>query len=170
MTQLSEIYAKALMEQNINIDDVKECKNILINNNMLFECLCNPAISKHDKHSVTDRIFNDKMKSFIDVVCDNGKADILFDIFNSFDDLYFEKQGMGKATLYYSTMPDNEQIEAIKNMLCNLENKKDFKIELKEDKTLLGGIMVQCKDKQYDRSVKNSLEMLRKRLIQGVKR
>ena len=44
-----------------------------------------------------------------------------------------------------------------------------MRLELREDPSLIGGIVIQCGNRRYDRSVKNSIAMLRERLIQGVR-
>ena len=50
-----------------------------------------PVVSKQDKHKLIDRIFPESMKNFLKVVCDYGEADLLEEIFATYDVVAAEK-------------------------------------------------------------------------------
>lgn len=169
MTQIAEVYAKALLESNVPQQAVIDGCQILEENLLLWEILCNPSITKKEKQRVIQKLFSQEMANFLYVLCEHGKISILFEIETVYCQLLRQKEGIGTATVYYTILPDATQRQAIADMLCKVEHKKEFILNWKKDETLLGGICIQCGHKQYDRSVKNSLNLLRKKLLQGVK-
>ncbi len=169
MTQIAEVYAKALLESNVSQTDMTDGCQILEENPLLWEILCNPSVTKKEKQRVIQKLFSKNMANFLCVLCEHGKMALLFEIKAIYCDLLRQKEGIGTATVYYTILPDITQKQAIAEMLCKVEHKKEFLLDWKEDETLLGGICIQCGHKQYDRSVKNSLNLLRKKLLQGVK-
>ncbi len=168
MTEISDVYAKALYEENISGDEIEKCRDILLNNKVLFECLCSPAVTKNEKHRLIKNFFGGSLESFLNVVCNNERMEMIFEIFNSYKKLSLDKMGIGTAQLYYVSKPDDGQISAIKKTLCLIEGKKDFNIELKKDLSLIGGIVVKSGGKTYNRSVKNSLNALKAKLTREV--
>lgn len=169
MMYIVDIYAKALMESGISAKALADCCTVLQTCPVLWETLCNPTVTKKEKQNVIKRIFTGEIISFLEVLCDNGKMALLFAIQKAYHDLLQQKEGIGTATVYYTMLPEQSQKDAIAQMLCKLEHKKEFVLHWQEDKTLLGGICIQCGNKQYDRSIRNSLNLLRKNLVQGVK-
>lgn len=169
MTNVVDIYAKALLESEISYQSIENACQMLEENEILWEALCNPSITKKEKQSVIQRLFTQEMANVLEVLCEHGKIALLFEIKEAYCDLLRQREGIGTATVYYTILPDASQKEAIAQMLCKVERKKEFILDWKEDQTLLGGICIQCGHKQYDRSVKNSLNLLRKNLLQGVK-
>ncbi len=169
MMQIVDVYAKALLESGISDKALTDACTVLEACPMLWEMLCNPTVAKKEKQNVIKRIFGEEITSFLQVLCDNGKMQLLFAIQKAYHDLLRQKQNIGTATVYCTIIPEQSQKDAIAQMLCKLEHKKEFILHWQEDKTLLGGICIQCGNKQYDRSVRNSLNLLRKNLVQGVK-
>lgn len=169
MMQTVDAYAKALMESGISDKALTDACLLLEACPVLWEMLCNPTVTKKEKQNVIKRIFTDEIIAFLQVLCDNGKMQLLFAIQKVYNDLLQQKQNIGTATVYCTIIPEQSQKDAIAQMLCKLENKKEFILHWQEDKTLLGGICIQSGNKQYDRSVRNSLKLLRKNLVQEVK-
>jgi F-type H+-transporting ATPase subunit delta len=86
-------------------------------------------------------------------------------IFDAYRD-YSDKQSQTlRAELRYVSLPDEKQLEGIKAFLCKKHNARDVKIEMTEDKTLIGGFVIAAEGKEYDRSVKGRLEALHRQLI-----
>ena len=169
-TQTAEIYAKALLkQQHISLEEAQQCQALLREHTVLFDSLCSPAISKREKHKLIFRVFDGTIAHFLDVLSKRDRMPEVFAILEAFETLYWEKEGVGSAVLYYVQMPEEAQLDAIRNMLCKKEGKRQMRLELREDPSLIGGIVIQCGNRRYDRSVKNSIAMLRERLIQGVR-
>ena len=164
MTEISDVYAKALYKEGMSGDEIEKCRDTLLNNKKLFECLCSPGVTKSEKHRLTKGFFSGSLERFLNVVCDNERMEMIFEIFDSYKKISLDKMGIGTAQLYYVSKPSDEQINAVKKALCLIEGKKDFNIELKKDLSLIGGIVVKSGGKTYNRSVKNSLDALKAKL------
>ena len=74
-------YAHVLSELGISGAAVEETEEILEQTKELKEILEHPVITKENKHDIIDRIFPEEMKNFLKVVVDNGKVDIVMEIF-----------------------------------------------------------------------------------------
>lgn len=80
-------YAHVLSELGISGAAVEETEEILEQTKELKEILEHPVITKENKHDIIDRIFPEEMKNFLKVVVDNGKVDIVMEIFGAYEEL-----------------------------------------------------------------------------------
>jgi F-type H+-transporting ATPase subunit delta len=86
-------------------------------------------------------------------------------IFDMYEDVVLESKNIVKAKLTYVTKPDDDQINKIKEFVCNKYNKAGVLLELKEDASLIGGIVLSVGDVEYDKSIKGTLSSLHKTLV-----
>jgi F-type H+-transporting ATPase subunit delta len=162
---IASSYAKALYELQIPETDIYEAKRIFDENPTLGEVLANPVIGREDKERVIDKIFPESVRSFVKVACSHQSIAYMGQIFDAYRD-YSDKQSQTlRAELRYVSLPDEKQLEGIKAFLCKKHNARDVKIEMTEDKTLIGGFVIAAEGKEYDRSVKGRLEALHRQLI-----
>lgn len=165
MTQGAINYAKALFDLGIQEDCVKSTEDIILQNNELSEALSNPAVKKKEKHAVIDAVFDEKIRSFMKVLCDNEAMGMANEIFDAYDDIALKSKNMIKATITYMSRPDDDQLEGIKKMVCRKFNKSGVLLEMKEDSSLLGGFILTVGDTEYDKSIRGTLEGLGKTLV-----
>lgn len=165
MIQLDANYGKVLFNLALPDEVISRAKNILLNSTELLAALDNPSIKAKEKHAVIDKLFDDEMRAFLKVVCDNGYISHIAEIFIAYDDLVLESKNMIRATLSFVTKLNEAQIIGIKNMICKKYRKEDVLLELKEDPTLIGGFILNIGDMEYDRSVKGKLLDMQKRLL-----
>ena len=169
MTYLSDVYGKVLADMDIPSEIIKESRNFLVEHKNVLECLCSPAISLEEKRNIIKDFFEKNIGAFFNVVCENERMENIFDIFDSYDKLILERNNIGKAVIYYAQPITDKQLEDIKIMLCRVENKKDFKISLIQDSSLIGGISIKSGNTVYERSIRKGLEKLKNKILQEVR-
>lgn len=162
MKQYIKNYAQVLFELNIDYEIVQDTKKICLESAELLNALSNPSIQKKEKHAVINVIFNEKIKSFLKVLCDNDNIESIIQIIEMYEEILLQSKKMVKATLTYVTRPDEEQISQIKKFVMDKYNKADVLLELKEDSSLLGGFILSVGNVEYDKSIAGTLSSLRK--------
>lgn len=165
MTQCAINYAKVLFELGISEDVVSNTKSILLENNNLLEALDNPSIQKREKEKVIDDIFQKEIRGFLKVICQNNRVIMLKDIFDAYETIVLDSKNIIKATFSYVSKPEDEEIDKIKQMVCNKYKKAGVNLELKEEPSLIGGFVLTVGDTEYDKSIKGTLEELQKALV-----
>lgn len=80
--------------------------------------------------------------------------------------LWDERHGRVPASVRSAAPLDEGQIEELKKRLAAMTGATPV-LEISTDPSLIGGLVVQIGDQVYDASVKNRLEQVRKRLIEG---
>lgn len=167
MNELMDNYAKVLFDLSIPEEYINEAKRLCRECPELVDALASPVVSRKEKHAVIDNVIPDPVKSFFKVVADNGKADSIFDIFESYDELVLTKKEVVTAVFTYVTEPKNEKLQGIKDMICQKYNKTGVNLRLKQDPSLIGGFVLTVGDDVYDRSVKASIAKLQNSLVRG---
>ncbi|MBQ9887455.1 MAG: F0F1 ATP synthase subunit alpha [Lachnospiraceae bacterium] len=72
-----------------------------------------------------------------------------------------------KAVISCITAPSSKQLDRIKSFLAKKYNADEISIEIKEDKSLIGGFIIRVGNDEYDWSMRNRLEQIGKQLSQG---
>lgn len=160
MTQTARNYAKALYELNVDAESIKTTEDILEEVKELRESLANPIVSFRVKEKIIDRVFPKGTANFLKVVCRNQKADILLDIFVAYHDAKRKARGVLRANLIYVTAPTKEQEEKIKAFLCKTYHVKSAELSMKEDKSLIGGFILQAENREFDWSLRGRFQSL----------
>ena len=131
--------------------------------------LSSPAISKAEKRGVAERISarlgaSKIVQNFLYVVIDHRRSHQLPEIFQAFQDVVRQRQGIADAEVF-SPMPLNDAQKA--QMTRALEKLTGKKVEAKFslDSALLGGAVVRVGDTIYDGSLRNRVNDLRERLV-----
>lgn len=160
----SHQYAQALFS-SLNEDEVLDIKSKLIQSQQTKKILTNPQISASDKIGFLKELkFGDKLINFLFILDKNKDLNQLEKIYQKFNQLYLDQNGLLEVEITSFDNLDDEQIKNIKN---NLEKKFGKKILISNsiDKNLLGGLVITAKDYVIDLSLKNKLEQLKTELI-----
>ena len=86
MTGVADNYAKVLMDMNIAPEKVDDMR-ALLTNEMVYEALANPFVSRPNKHSVIEKLFPEAVWNFVKVMSDNGDIVLAEDMFQTYDQL-----------------------------------------------------------------------------------
>jgi F-type H+-transporting ATPase subunit delta len=130
--------------------------------------LASPAVSKVEKRGVAEKISSRLgaskiVRNFLFVVIDHQRTQLLPEIFESFEDVVRERQGIAEAEIFSPAALNDAQKKEMTQALERLTGKKvEAKFSL--DTNLLGGALVRVGDTIYDGSLRNRLNALRERL------
>ena len=105
------------------------------------------------------------MKNFLKVVVDNGKVDIVMEIFGAYEELEKKKAKIATAKLRYVTLPSEEQKKKMEVFICKTFAADGVSWEMKEDPELLGGFVLLVDGKEYDYSMAGRLNRLEQTLM-----
>ena len=165
MTQTSINYARVLYELSVTPESIKDAKRVLEETPQLLQILESPVVPLLQKEKAVGRIFEKKLADFICVLCKYRHAELLFEIFQAYLEYYNEQIHILKAVLYYVTPPAKELLEEIKKFLEQKYGAEDTALELKEDKSLVGGFILRVEDQEFDYSLKGRINALQQKLI-----
>ena len=134
----------------------------------LRNILASPAVSKAEKRGVAERISarlgaGKIVRNFLFVVIDHQRTQSLPEIFESFQNVLRERQGVAEAEIFSPTALSEAQKREMTQVLERLTGKRvEAKFSL--DARLLGGAMVRVGDTIYDGSLRKRLNVLREQL------
>ena len=144
MTATAVNYAKTLYELSVSTEAVQTTKEIFREVPGLAESLENPLVPFEAKSRVIDRVIPDEMKNFIKVAC--------------------RHRNILHAVMRYVTPPKDEQLKGIKAFLCREFQAEQAEIEMIEDKSLIGGFVLQADGREFDWSMRGRYRMLQQKL------
>jgi F-type H+-transporting ATPase subunit delta len=170
-------YAKAvfdLAKSAHNIDTVYKdfmiIRDYLNQSSELLRVLKNPIVKTWQKKNLFKELFKDILSelsySFIILLAEKNREDLLSDILFSFETMYNTEMNICKADITTSRDLDSELKSKIISELTSKLNKTIIPKYLVEPK-IKGGIMVRVEDWVYDASIRNQLSRLRTKLIEG---
>jgi len=175
---LSKRYAKAAIATIKDEKEYESFKNDLENFNEILKIndefrsgMETSLFSKQQKTDLLNSIkkkagFGTKTVNFIDELIEAGRVSIVDSIIENVEDLWFEKSGIEKYTLY-SAIPLNKKLE--KKLLDSIEKTLNKKIVLEKeiDESLIAGIKLKKGSIYYDFSIDGNLKKLYETLTEG---
>lgn len=156
MTGVADNYAKVLMDMNIAPEKVDDMR-ALLTNEMVYEALANPFVSRPNKHSVIEKLFPEAVWNFVKVMSDNGDIVLAEDMFQTYDQLALDAKNVARATFTYVTKPDDAQVEKLKKLICRQYGKDGVELTLQEDPSLVGGFILAVGDNVLDKSIRTAI-------------
>ena len=143
---------------------IKKEKDLeMVINNPLHDASARRNILK----TVIDRLdLSVVMKSFVMLLFDKGRIVFLDAINDFYQKLADELKGVARASLTSATELSEETVEKIRASLSKMTN-KDVKLDVKQDASLIGGIVTQIGDLVLDGSIKTQLLNMRESLKRG---
>lgn len=164
MTETAMCYGTVLWELDLPKDSISRTEGILQAVPQIVRILRSPVISFRDKERAIDRIFPAETGSFLKVVCRHGKGEFLEEIFQAYHRVYNEKKGILAARLTYVTEPDERQKAGILEFLKERYQAETVTLEMKQDKSLMGGFVIEAAGQETDCSLKRRLACLEEKL------
>jgi len=164
-------YAKAVLEiannQNLAEDvnqDMSLMANTIAESKDLSEMLQSPIIRSTAKKSALLEIFKDSNKltvSLIDLLITNKRINILSEVASKYSQLFDELRGSQVATVT-TAIPMTSDLEA--KVLAKVKELTSKAVELENivDESILGGFILRVGDKQYNASIANQLNKLKR--------
>ncbi len=164
-------YAKAILslakDQNIAEivnDDMNLIANTVVKSKDLKQVLLSSLIKSDHKKRVLVNIFpnlNELSTGLFDVLISNKRIGILGDVAAKYNVLYNELHGKEKATVTTAVALTNELEIKVLAKIKELTN-KTVELENIVDENILGGFILRIGDKQYNASIANQLNKLKR--------
>ncbi|MBI2092773.1 MAG: ATP synthase F1 subunit delta [Deltaproteobacteria bacterium] len=103
---------------------------------------------------------------FIEVLINKDRIKHIYHIAKSFNALADKEEGIVRGTVLTAALADAEAAkQKLENSLGKKLNKKVI-LTLKEDPSLIGGVLLMIRDKVWDASIKRKLHEIKERLCQ----
>lgn len=164
-------YAKALLslseEKNasevINKDMVLMAKTISEHAD-LHQALESPVVPSSTKKSIILEVFksaHDLTKNLVDTLISNNRIAILGQVSQEYTKLYDTLKGIQVATVT-TAIPMDRALELKVSAKVKELTGKDAEIVSVVDESILGGFILRVGDTQYDASIANKLEKLKR--------
>jgi F-type H+-transporting ATPase subunit delta len=171
MSRAAIRYAKAILETAVSSgktvqvnDDMKSIVATVSSNQELSDFLASPIITSEVKMNALLEVFasvQSETKALFKLLQENKRFEILEPIASQFNHLFDEMNGIevAKVTTAFPITPELESKVLAK--ISEISNKK-ITIENIVDPSIIGGFVLRIGDKQYNASVANRLQELKR--------
>ena len=159
------IYARVLLDEDPPFEETRRMHRIFQSEPMLVSILENPTIPLCQKYSAIDKVFDKSVCNFLKVTVKNNMIYDIRAIYNAYKEMYFEKQNIKLVYITEARYLNANQLKSIEEFVKKRFNTEKVELEIREDKSLIGGFIINVDDCEIDRSIKGKLENLRKNLI-----
>jgi len=171
MSRAAIRYAKAIIETAVETgkadkvnDDMKSIATTVNSNTELKEFLSSPIITSEMKMNALTEVFASvqaETKSLFKLLQENKRFEILGAIAEKYNGLFDELQGIEVAKVT-TAIPLAAELEAkVLEKVASISDKK-VTIENIVDPAIIGGFILRIGDKQYNASVANRLQELKR--------
>ena len=165
-------YAKAILsfalEQNkeVEVNDDMLLIASTINENEDLQMLLNSPVIKSDlKKSTLKEVFSSKISSLsvglIDLLIDNKRLSIISEVAKKYTVLYDKLKGIEVAKVTTAVPLTKELNEQVLKKVKEITG-KEATIENNVNPDIIGGFILRIGDVQYDASISNKLQVLRR--------
>ena len=148
------------------MDELKEVENILKDNNEYIRLLDSPTISLPERHKLVDEAFSSLMEyvlNFIKILCEKKSVHCFFGCVKQYEKLYNKKYNIEKFTVITAHPLSDSLCEKL-TLKLEKESGKKAVLDLRVDKSILGGIIIRTENSQTDASLRARLDALRAQL------
>ena len=166
-------YAKAILDLATSKNVAKEVSNDMflvattINDNLELDTFIqNPTIKVEVKENALLEVFantNEVTKSLFHLLFENKRFEILGAIASEYNKLFDEENGIEVAKVTTAIAMDADLEAKVKAKIATFSDKK-VTIENTVDASIIGGFILRIGDKQYNASVANRLQVLKREL------
>ncbi|WP_411766094.1 ATP synthase F1 subunit delta [Winogradskyella sp. A3E31] len=164
-------YAKAVLSlatdqkvaDSVN-DDMKTITDTIAQSTELHQMILSPVVRSSEKKAVLTKVFTDANKltnNLIDTLIENKRLALLNDVAASYVQLYDQQRGSQVAKVT-TAVPLTDDLKAkVLDKVKELTG-KEAEIENIIDESILGGFILRVGDTQYNASIANKLDKLKR--------
>lgn len=177
-SKISRRYAKALL--SLGQDDgqyleygqnLQEFARFCSANKEFYEVISNRLFSVEERRKVLDIVlersnFSNIIKNFLRLLLDKDRIGAVEEITDYYSQLTDELSGITRADIITARALKQESLDKLEKALKGFAS-KDVKINIQEDESLIGGIVVKMGDLVLDGSVIAQIEGLKESLKRG---
>ncbi|MBW2094829.1 MAG: ATP synthase F1 subunit delta [Deltaproteobacteria bacterium] len=176
--KIARRYAKALLgigQEEGQYEEygknLKEFADFCLANEEFYRIIASKIFSLEDRRKVLEAVlgksgFMDTVKNFLRLLLDKGRIGAIQEITEYYAILTDEISGIARADIITARPLKTETLAKIEEVLTNLTAKK-VKSSVKEDDSLIGGVVVKIGDLVLDGSVKAQIEGLKETMRRG---
>ena len=167
-------YAKAIFslanESDMSLrvyEDMLFYIDLSSNEKSFSEMLANSVINTKSKHDIILSLNNNTSalsKNLIGLLISNKRLSILVDVCNAYKSLYEKANNMTKA-IVVTALPITDNIREAALLKINSISSKKVEINNIIDKNILGGFILRYDGKEYNASLSNKLQKIKKELL-----
>ena len=172
-------YAKSLIDLSTEQNVLEQIKNDMVlfedvvgENSELEAILKNPIVPLDKKAAILNDVFGSKVhqitQSFLKLVVNKGRAGILFDTAKQFIEQYNLIKGIVTAEVTSAIALTDAAKTEIVSLVKKELGAKEVIVKEKVNENLIGGFILKVGDKQFDASIANGLNKLKKDFAQGI--
>ena len=171
-------YAKAILhranENNtaaVLFGDMQSVYNTIEGSRELQTVLQSPVIKAEDKKQALLKIFSGQSAethSLITILVDNKRTPLLDKVAQSYIDHYNKEQGVMVANVI-SAVPLSAELESkVMDKLRELTKSEKVSLKNEIDPSIIGGFILRVGDIQYDASIVNQFQKLKKEFSKSI--
>jgi F-type H+-transporting ATPase subunit delta len=168
-------YAEAIMQlaaessaDKTVLEDLKGVNQVVASTSELEVVLRHPAVNSVEKKQLIISIFGGKVHELtlrlLEMLTERRRLELLPYIQRHVENIWRAKQNIVAGTLVYAEKPDPKTLQEIKDKLQK-QLGKTLELSEKEDKSLIGGYLLQIGDQVIDGSLKGRLQQIEKALL-----
>lgn len=177
-SKISRRYAKALLSLGREDGqyeeygrDLQEFGDLCAANSEFFKVISSQIFSIEDRKKILEVVlekspFSDVVKNFLRLLLDKNRIGAVQEISGYYSRLTDELSNVTRADITTARPLKEEQLDKLKEALTGLTSKK-VKTVIKEDESIIGGLIVKVGDLVLDGSVKAQLRGLKESLKRG---
>lgn len=172
-------FAKALIgvakEENKVDAYGKELRSVVAvfkGNEELYKVLLNPMYKIEERRSLIGAVsgslkLSEYVGRFIAILVETRNIRLLDAVAEAYSRLEDELSGRIRAVVEAPTEPDAALLDEIRQKISSAAG-KEVLISFKENKALLGGLIVRMENTVLDGSLKTQLELMKEKILEGV--
>lgn len=172
MSRAAVRYAKAVLElstqkgtQKVAFEEMKDVLKTLQESKELRLMLKSPVVKQEDKRAVLKEVFannSELVLSLMDILVDNKRGSLIEAVAENFILLYNLSIGAVDAIVTTAIPLDTDIEQKVFAKVKELTGASDVTLVNKVDPALIGGFVLRVGDMQYDASIANNFEQLKK--------
>ena len=177
-SKISKRYARALLslgQEDGNYaeygQDLQEFADFCSANDEFFQVISNQIFSIDDRKKIIERVlekspFPDRVKNFLRLLLDKKRIGAVKEITGHYSRLTDEISNITRAEVITARPLKEDALKRLVQVLKRFTS-KEVKVDVKQDESIIGGLIVKTGDLVLDGSVKTQLEGLRESLKNG---
>ncbi len=178
MSRASIRYAKAILQkanenntEAVVFGDMQSVYNTIEGSRELQSVLQSPVIKANDKKEALLKIFSGQSEtthSLIHILVENQRTSLLGEVAKSYIQLYNEAQGVKTATVITAVPLSSELEEKVMAKVKQLTGSEKVTLKNEIDPAIIGGFILRVGDIQYNASILNQLENLKREFSKSI--
>lgn len=176
--QVSTTYGEALfelaMEENQVDDFFEEAKSLLAvfsENEEMVKLLNHPKVLKEDKIAFMESVFkghaSDAMVGFLTIIIKKDRQNDIPSILEFFIRRVKDYKQIGIAEVTSAVALTEDQRARVQARLLETTDYKSIEVSYKEDKSLIGGMVIRIADRVVDSSIRTQLSTMKQTLLKA---